>query len=116
MGEAVKAIIEPLHREQVPELEDYFTVWDERMGYLPNAVDGTLSADLIRAAMVERSGCSSLPRRLVWHRRTDYSTSITPSSINMPSSSRQTHSSAILFPSILKFVMADQPTVFPATS
>ena len=32
------AIIEPLHREQAPELEDYFTVWDERMGYLPNAL------------------------------------------------------------------------------
>ena len=38
MGEAVMAIIEPLHREQAPELEDYFTVWDERMGYLPNAL------------------------------------------------------------------------------
>ena len=32
------AIVEPLHREQAPELEDYFTVWDERMGYLPNAL------------------------------------------------------------------------------
>ena len=32
------AVIEPLGREQAPELEDYFTVWDERMGYLPNAL------------------------------------------------------------------------------
>ena len=32
------AIIEPLQREQAPELEDYFIVWDERMGYLPNAL------------------------------------------------------------------------------
>ena len=32
------AIIEPLQREQAPELENYFTVWDERMGYLPNAL------------------------------------------------------------------------------
>ena len=32
------AIIEPLQRAQAPELEDYFAVWDERMGYLPNAL------------------------------------------------------------------------------
>ena len=32
------AIIEPLRREDAPELEDYFTVWDKRMGYLPNAL------------------------------------------------------------------------------
>ena len=32
------AIIKPLQREQAPELEEYFAVWDERMGYLPNAL------------------------------------------------------------------------------
>ena len=32
------AVIEPLQRAQAPELEDYFAVWDERMGYLPNAL------------------------------------------------------------------------------
>lgn len=32
------AIIGPLQREQAPELENYFTIWDERMGYLPDAL------------------------------------------------------------------------------
>lgn len=32
------ALIEPLSRDEAPELEDYFKVWDERMGYLPNAL------------------------------------------------------------------------------
>ena len=30
------ALIEPLTRDEAPELEDFFTVWDERMGYLPD--------------------------------------------------------------------------------
>jgi uncharacterized peroxidase-related enzyme len=32
------AIIDPLERQDAPELEDFFKVWDERMGYLPNAL------------------------------------------------------------------------------
>ena len=32
------AIIGPIQREQAPELENFFTVWDERMGYLPDAL------------------------------------------------------------------------------
>ncbi len=32
------AIIEPLKRNEAPELEDFFNVWGERMGYLPNAL------------------------------------------------------------------------------
>jgi len=32
------ARIEPLNREDVPEMEQMFRVWDERMGYLPNAL------------------------------------------------------------------------------
>jgi uncharacterized peroxidase-related enzyme len=31
-------IIEPLRRQDAPDLEEYFKVWDERMGYLPNAL------------------------------------------------------------------------------
>jgi AhpD family alkylhydroperoxidase len=32
------AIVGPLKRAEAPKLEDYFKVWDERMGYLPNAL------------------------------------------------------------------------------
>ena len=32
------AVIEPLKRNEAPELEDFFKIWDERMGYLPNAL------------------------------------------------------------------------------
>jgi uncharacterized peroxidase-related enzyme len=30
--------IQPLKREEHPELEEYYKVWDERLGYLPNTV------------------------------------------------------------------------------
>ncbi len=47
------AVIEPLQRAQAPELEDYFAVWDERMGYLPNALmEAGFEARLVNPAKV----------------------------------------------------------------
>ncbi len=49
------ALVEPLKREEAPELEDHFKVWEERMGYLPDPLMAMARKPKIVRAMAQLS-------------------------------------------------------------